>query len=905
MRMRRIAALVSVCVSLLLTGPLAAQSVPTPAQFFGFRIGADGELARYPKILDYFALLSKQTDRVQYEELGKTTMGNSYPLLRISAPQNLAKFDRLVEINRRLADPRGLSDTEARTLALEGKPFYFLYATIHSTEVSNGQAIINIVHRLATESSVEIRNILDNSVVLMAPSQNPDGQVLVIDHWYKTKGTPLARVYPDLYHKYVGHDDNRDWFMFTQKETRMNIELVQNKYKPIITHDMHQQGPSGARIFVPPFTEPFDPNMHPLLRMGQATVGQAMATALLGEGKEGVAWEDSYDMWSPARQYMVYHGQPRILTEIANANLADPLVNPQKGQPLGWQESRAHFPVPYSKDTWTLAQQVDYGVTVALAGMSHVAKYGHEWLYSFYQVHRDWVNYQGGPYAYVVPADQRDPYGAFEMLDILRFGAVEIHRATSPFTAGGRSYAEGSFVIKTAQPYGGFARTMLSRQNYPDLRLFPGGPPEPPYDVTGHTLWMLTGATVEAIDRPFEASLELVKTLAPPSTTIAARPKGAYLVGPESYGAFKMITALQAADVPVFRAAQAFDGHAPGTWVIPATAAAHPIVEKAAREMGLAVAGVDRMPAVNGERLKPRTKVGLYRAANNMPGGWSMWMLEQYGINHAVMSAQDFQGDLNARYDVILLPSGTTKARMLNGLDPRRNDPAEWSWAYGIGEAGWTRLKAFVENGGTLLAVGSAVETARDLLDLPIEKALPQAPSRFGPGAIRPAEGPAEDVNAVLRDAFSSPTRLMQTLRDRVAEPQSLFYCPGSLLNNEFDTNHPVAWGMPEAWPVFFDDDQAYRLRPGFGVEPQVVSRYPRQDILASGWLLGDEYLKDQANIVAFRIGKGNVVTYGSQIDFRAQPRATYKLIFNAIFHGPATPVAAGQMGTSEGASVR
>ena len=283
----------------------AAPAIPAPEQFFGFKIGADGELARYPKIIEYFQLLAKQTDRVKYEELGTTTMGQSYPLLRISAPQNLARFDRLVEINRRLADPRGLSDAEARTLALEGKPFYFLYATIHSTEVSNGQAIINIVHRLATGTSPEIRNILDNSVVLMVPSQNPDGQVLVIDHWYKTKGTPFARVYPDLYHKYVGHDDNRDWFMFTQKETRMNIELVQNKYKPIITHDMHQQGGAGARIFVPPFTEPFDPNMHPLLRMGQSTVGQAMATALLAERKEGVAWEDSYDMWSPARQYMV------------------------------------------------------------------------------------------------------------------------------------------------------------------------------------------------------------------------------------------------------------------------------------------------------------------------------------------------------------------------------------------------------------------------------------------------------------------------------------------------------------------------------------------------------------------------------------------------------------------------
>lgn len=873
----------------------AAPPIPTPEQYFGFRIGADGELARYPKILEYFQLLAKQTDRVKYEELGKTTMGNSYPLLRISSPQNLAKFDRLVEINRRLADPRGLSDAEARKLTLEGKPFYFLYGTIHSTEVSNGQAIITIVHRLATESSPEIRHILDNAVVLLVPSQNPDGQVLVIDHWYKTKGTPFQRVYPDLYHKYVGHDDNRDWFMFTQKETRMNIELVQNKYKPIITHDMHQQGGAGARIFVPPFTEPFDPNMHPLLRMGQATVGQAMASALLAEGKTGVAWEDNYDMWSPARQYMVYHGQPRILTEIANSNLADP-VKSADGRPLGWQDSRAHFPVPYAKDTWTLGQQVDYGVTAAFAGITHVAKYGREWLWNFYQVHRDWSNFTDGPYAYVVPPNQHDPYGAYEMLDLLQFGAVELHRATAAFTAGGASYPAGSYVIKTAQPYGGFARTMLSRQDYPDLRLFPGGPPEPPYDVTGHTLWMLTGATVDAIDKPFEASLELVKAVAPPAVTVPAKSSGAYLIGPESYGTFKLVSALQKANAPVYRASKAFDGHAPGTWIIPATTTSQPIVEQQAKALGLTVTAVDRAPAVDGERLKPGTRVGLYRAANNMPGGWSMWMLEQYGINHTVMSAKDFEGDLNAKYDVILLPSGTTKARMVQGLDAKRNDPAEWAWAFGIGDAGWAKLKAFVQNGGTLLAVGSAVETARDLLDLPIERALPQAPPRFGPGAGGQTEA-KEDGTAVLRDAFSSPARLMQTLRDRVTEPESLFYCPGSLLNNEFDPSHPVAWGMPAAWPVFFDDDQAYRLRPGFGVEAEVVSRYPRQKVLASGWLLGEDYLKDQANILSFHIGKGSAVTFGSQIDYRAQPRATYKLIFNAIFHGPATPVSAAEMG--------
>jgi hypothetical protein len=889
----------------------AQQAVPHPDTYFGFKIGSDGELARYPKILEYFQLLAKQTDRVKYEELGKTTMGNSYPLLRISSPENLKKFDRLVEINRRLADPRGLSEAEAEKLAAEGKPFYFIFATIHSTEVSNGQAIINIVHRLATSGDAQVKEILDNSVVLMVPSQNPDGQVLVIDHWYKTKGTPLQRVYPDLYHKYAGHDDNRDWFMFTQKETRMNIELVQNKYKPIITHDMHQQGGNGSRIFVPPFTEPFDPNMHPLLRIQQGTVGQAMAHALLSEGKEGVAWREQYDMWSPARQYMVYHGQPRILTEIASSNLADP-VKSANGRPLGPQESRDYFPVPYSKDTWTLGQQVDYGITVALAGMTEVAKYGRTWLMNSYRVNRDMAKGTPGTYAFVVSANQRDAYAVYETLDILQFGDVEIHKSTAAFSADGRQYPAGSFVIKTAQPYGGFANTMLSKQVYPDLRMFPGGPPEPPYDVTGHTLWMLTGVTVDTVAKPFEAPLELVKKVAPMTATVAARPKGAYLIGPESYGTFKMVTQLQKANVPVYRASKAFDAstgsaqskYAPGTWVIPSTAASQPIVEKYGKELGISVAGVDAPPSVDGERLKANTKVGLYKAANNMPAGWNMWMLEQYGINHEIMKAQDFATDLNAKYDVIMLPSGTSKTRMISGLNPKTNDAAEFGWAFGIGDAGWANLKKFVENGGTLLAVGSAVETARELLDLPIERALPVGAPRFGgQGGGAAAAANSASADATLRDAFTSPARLMQTLRDRVADPQSLFYCPGSLLNNEFDPNNPIAWGMPAAWPVFFDDDQAYRLRPGFGIDSKVVSRYPRENVLASGWLLGEEYLKDQANIISFKVGKGNVVTYGSQIDFRAQPRATWKLIFNGIFHGPATPVTAAQIGRAGNAA--
>ena len=421
----------------------------------------------------------------------------------------------------------------------------------------------------------------------------------------------------------------------------------------------------------------------------------------------------------------------------------------------------------------------------------------------------------------------------YEMLDILQFGAVEIHRATAAFSANGKQYPAGSFVIKTAQPYGGFANTMLSKQVYPDLRMFPGGPPEPPYDVTGHTLWMLTGVTVDAVAKPFDAPLELVKKVAPMTATVAARPKGAYLIGPESYGTFKMVAQLQKANVPVYRAVEGLEhcevcaGHV-GHSVHRGVAAHRREVRQGARHP---VAGVDAAPAVEGERLKPNTKVGLYKAANNMPAGWNMWMLEQYGINHEVMKAQDFAGDLNAKYNVIMLPSGTTKARMINGLNAKTNDPAEWAWAFGIGDAGWANLKKFVENGGTLLAIGSAVETARDLLDLPIEKALPEG--RRASAAAAATGTSAAD--AALRDAFTSPARLMQTLRDRVADPQSLFYCPGSLLNNEFDSNNPIAWGMPAAWPVFFDDDQAYRLRPGFGIGEGGVALSREKSCRAAG----------------------------------------------------------------------
>ena len=436
---------------LALAPPAQAQSLQTPEQFFGFEIGTDGELARYPRVVAYLEYLADNSDRVIFEERGTTTLGNPYVLVTFSSRENLRRLDRLVEINHRLADPRGLPEADAMRLAREGVPFYFLYATIHSTEVGNGQAIIEIAHRMATDDGAEIQQILDNTVLLLVPSQNPDGQVLVLDHWYNTQGTPYTRTYPDLYHRYVGHDNNRDWFMFTQTETRLAVQ-VHTEYKPQVTHDMHQMGSGGARIFVPPFQEPYDPNIHPILAAAQAQIGFAMAGALLAEGKGGVIFDAQYDMWTPSRQYMVYHGQPRILTEIASARLADPYVNPAgEDRPLGPQQTGSNFPKPYDKGIWRLRDIVDYGLTAVFAGIGHLAKYRTTSLENFYKVHRDWVERDEAPYAFVIPANQRDPFETYELLEILDFAEVEIHQARAAFSAGGRRYTAGSWVIQLAQ----------------------------------------------------------------------------------------------------------------------------------------------------------------------------------------------------------------------------------------------------------------------------------------------------------------------------------------------------------------------------------------------------------------------------------------------------------------------
>jgi hypothetical protein len=275
------------------------------------------------------------------------------------------------------------------------------------------------------------------------------------------------------------------------------------------------------------------------------------------------------------------------------------------------------------------------------------------------------------------------------------------------------------------------------------------------------------------------------------------------------------------------------------------------VLAGATAEVGLQVDAVNRAPKVEGVQLKPQTRVGLYRGTNNMPGGWDMWLMDEYGVNYEVVRSQDFQGSLNDLYDTIVISHGISQEDIVEGLSAEEYDDS-WAWAYGVGEEGWAKLKEFVEDGGTLVAIGSSVGTARDLLDLPITEALPEDRDEFLTG--------------------------------------------GSLIHNTFDTDNPVAWGMPESWPVWLYRTQAWELT-GDANGPQVVSSYPEEgDLLASGYLRGGDHLRGAGNVLSFEVGEGTVVTYGSEVTFRTLPRSQFNLVYNAVYGGPAVEVTAKEL---------
>lgn len=835
----------------LFAAPVQAAPIPPPEQYFGFEIGTTGKLARFSKLQDYYELAAQRSNRLEYQNLGETVLGHDYPFLLASSPKNLQQVDEILAANERLANPRGLSEEAARELAENNIPVYYLEAGMHSTEVAPVQVIANVVHRLATEKSAEINRILDEMLIVIVPAANPDGSHLVTDYFNETEGTAFRRTYPDLYHHYTGHDDNRDWLFFTQPESKIRINIFK-QYRPVVEHILHQAGSGSPRMWTPPYNEPLgkeSPRDSIQLQSSNA-LGLQVNRGLLAQDKKGVKWGDAYGIWNAAdiASFETFMGSALLLFELASTR--DLALPTEEDGPIGEQGRTMRNMLPYDKNTWTLEQMVDYMETGVWLALDAVSREPERWSFeNLYQVPRNAINSNAGPYAYVLPAGQRDPYAVYDLLNIFDQSLVEIDRATAEFSAGGTTYPAGSYVLRTRQPLGKWVDQLLDNAPYPDeARNCSSCPLVMPYSEASDSVALMLGVDAEPVEDPFSASLQRVTDLTPASVTMPLAPPrdGAYLVEPDSYGVARFLADLQKADVPVFRASEDFSAggrdYEPGTLVVPPSARSRSVLAAASQETGLQVYAADAAPQVDGFELKPGTRVGLIRGANNMPGGWLMWQLDQHEVDYEVVSADDYD-ELSAKYDTILLPDGISRQRIVEGLDPDEV-PERFHWARGVGEEGWAQLAAFVQEGGTLVALGSSAETARQLLNLPIQRVQP----------------------AGLR-------------------------IPGSLMRVETNEDVPETWGMPEEWTTWFDGDAAFRVLDGS--RATAATTYPEDGdpLLGSGYAEGADSLRGLADIVTADVGEGHVAIAGTDLNFRTWPRVAWTVVANAIYHGPSEPV--------------
>ena len=788
-----------IAVALLWPLGISAQP-PTPESHFGHRIGVDRELLDWDKVVSYFQALGKTSDKVRVEELGKTAEGRPFIAATISSAATLRNLDHYKEIQAKLADPRRTTPEESARLIDEGKTVVLITCSIHATEVASTHSAIQFVYNLLTQDTPKFRAILDNVIIVLVPSQNPDG-LDIVTRWYrKTLGTPYEGTSPpELYQKYLGHDNNRDWYIFTQPEQRITA-VLENDWHPQIVYDVHQQGSYASRMFVPPWLNPIDPNVDPALAQEGNYLGMSMAADLTAASKKGVVTNALYDFWAPARQYMAYHGGIRILSEAASASLASPLtVRPDQIQTTGLgynpRERSWNYLEPWEGGTWRIGDIVDYQLIAFESLLYEAAVRRSDFLRNFYEVGQRAVA-RKSPFAFVIPRAQADPGAARKMLELLQFGDVEIDRASNAFNAGGKQYAEGSYIIRMQQPYSSYAKTLLERQHYPDLRSYPGGPPQRPYDVTAQTLPLLMGVETDTVEAPFRVSARPAKSFEfPAERTLAASDSDTW----------RAVNKIWSGGANVFRA----------------------------------VAGGDffAQRPKNVESLEiARPRIALYRSyVPAIDEGWTRWLLEDFGFAYQNILNPDINsGNLRERFDVIVFPDQPA-SQIASGFEPGTM-PQEYTG--GLGAKAAANLKTFAEQGGTLVFLNRSANYAVEHLHLGVKNVIAGVPNRD-------------------------------------------FYSPGSLLNVTLDTRMALANGLPENIAIWSEESPAWEIPAGLG--EATVARYPADHVLASGWLLGESYLKGRAALLEVGIGQGEVVLFGMRPQYRAQSYQAFKLFFNSL----------------------
>ncbi len=821
--------------------PIVSAQITSPEQFLGFKVGADKKLADMVEIVEYFQMLDRQSKRIRVWEIGKTTEGNPFIVAIITSEDNQKNLEKFERYQQLLADPRKISEKEAKKIISDGKAVVMINCSIHASEIGASQMSMELAFDLAAKNDPLTKEILDYVILLLTPMHNPDGIQMVVDWYKKNLGTRYegGRM-PWLYHKYVGHDNNRDWYMFTQVESRLTLK-VHNAWHPHVIVDMHQMGSRGARLFVPPYVDPYEPNIDPILRQEVAMMGTFIATELTSQGKAGVAHSVGYDAWTPARAYHHYHGGIRILTEAASVRVATPIAVREEDLSSPARKESVSMPLPWKGGDWTLRDIVDYDYAAAKAALTNAARLRENWLRNFYRIQKKAVSRTEPPYAFIIPAHQRDMATAVKMLNVLQLGVVEVRRASKAFVADAHEYPAGSYIVYTAQPFGGFAKTLLEKQVYPEIRESPGGPLKTPYDVVGHTLPLLMGVDVVQAAKPFEVSAVLCGKIEKPKGSVEIIGSAAgYAWGHATNDDFVALNRLVKTGFKTLWAAEGFEANGKmypeGTMLVKNNEGVAEALKSITNDLWVHFDALRTEPKVKAYALKA-PRVGLYKSwTASMDEGWTRWVLEQYEIPFRSVFDKDIRkGSLGEQFDVIIVPD-LREGAIINGM-PESAVPAEY--ARGIGEIGLKNLVEFAKGGGTVITLNGAADFAIKHFHLDVENG----------------------VRGLSRKEF---------------------FIPGSILKVLNDSSHPIAYGFERGAALFF------RRSPAFVVhEGSAVAKYPTETLL-SGWSTGGEHLVDKAAIVDVPYEKGKVVLIGFPVVYRGQSHGTFRYLFNAIYYGSA-----------------
>jgi hypothetical protein len=790
-----------------------AQSIPSPKSVLRFTPGDDRTIADWSQITGYFQRLDRASDRVSVQTLGQSTLKRPVIVAFISARENILALPKYKEIQQQLADPRTITqDLQRDTLLANGKVVVTISCSIHSTEIVASQMSMQLAYELATAQDPETREILENTILLLIPSPNPDGIDIVADWYRKTLGTPYeGKEPPELYHHYAGHDDNRDWFMLNLKETQLVTRLLWHEWFPQIVYDVHQQGANGSRFFIPPFYDPPNPNISPLLLRQVGLMGHKVAADLQAAGFKGVLTNALYDTWwhGGFRTAPYFHNSIGILSEAASARLMTP--NTVTAEQLTRATSRGmrnateavtNFPDPWPAGTWRPRDIMAMEMIAARSILSMAAKFRNEYLRNFYELGRKNVEMQvkqEDPIAYLIPAGQARDEAVAKMVGSLIDQGVEVFRmdrelhvtfgpqvlrrtnAANEKLGTYRRIVDrkpmqevplGSYIIFLAQPQRSNVVALFEPQIYPN-RLTASGEAERPYDVAGWTLPLQMGVEAPAVISIRESVMERKLTLLQDRNQVRA-------------------------------------------------------------DLALALPKGDASPIKN--PVKQPVRVGIYKGSmSNMDEGWTRFVFDTFNVPYSSVRDVDVrQGSLNAKFDALILTSQAS-TQIING-NAAGTLPAEFTG--GITEAGVRNLKEFVSNGGTLICFDAACGLAIKEFNLPLRNTLE---------GVRSSE----------------------------------FYCPGSILAIELDNKNPIASTLPATLPAYFINSSAFSTETDANV--RVIARYGKENVLLSGWLLGEDKLRGQIALAEVGLGKGRVVLFGFRPQHRGQAWGTLPLIWNTL----------------------